>query len=200
MNASLRWSEVFKSEVGCAKCRRTDDLTLYTFNGKPVPVEELTLDQLNWQIDRMDAWCSQHPVKINTRVAGPGRKTRKEEAALIANARIAPMSAFDRFVVANTTLTKQELFDKVKQRPCMSCGETYPAPVLEFYHKIGSKLRSVGLIARIPYYTIYELITEIEKCCLLCANCTRLISSGLKPEPNETIVLDGNFFASFHKS
>jgi hypothetical protein len=61
----------------------------------------------------------------------------------------------------------------LKNRPCMDCGNSYPAVCMDFDHVLGKKLISVSLLPSTRYR--WERIeAEIAKCDLVCANCHRL--------------------------
>ncbi len=65
---------------------------------------------------------------------------------------------------------RQFLWDYLKSHPCVSCGESNPI-VLEFNHVDPStKIAEVSFFIK---RTRTKLITEIEKCEVLCANCHR---------------------------
>lgn len=59
---------------------------------------------------------------------------------------------------------------KLKEKPCMDCGVQYPWYVMEFDHRPGTgKIDKVSdMIAR---YAWGVVLTEIEKCDVVCANC-----------------------------
>ena len=63
------------------------------------------------------------------------------------------------------------VLDYLKAHPCMDCGETDPV-VLEFDHVRGAKRNLVSTLAH-QGYTLGTLVTEIEKCDVVCANCHR---------------------------
>lgn len=202
MNASVRWAKHFVDALECVKCRRKDDLTLYYFHGKPVEPEKMTIERLRWSLDRMDTWCSTCPVIVNTRVAGPGRRARKDEAAHIANVRsqLTYASRYDEYVLdGGPHITKYELLDRAKQLPCFVCNQTYPEPVMDFYHVDLPKRSNISSMPG-HVYTLQEMISEIEKCALVCANCHRLITHGLVGVPKEKIHLDRNFFRSIRET
>lgn len=66
---------------------------------------------------------------------------------------------------------------KVERGGCRDCGETNPI-VLEFHHvnpaEKNPKLRGSKLRGSILLLGYEELIAEMEKCIVLCANCHRL--------------------------
>jgi len=74
----------------------------------------------------------------------------------------------------------RKLKDKLKSVPCGDCNVQYPPYIMQFHHIDPSKKhKDVSAI-----HSIKELMREIEKCIILCANCHALrelaISSGIK--------------------
>lgn len=66
---------------------------------------------------------------------------------------------------------KQFVWDYLRNHPCVDCGET-DIVVLEFDHVRGEKYKNVSLIAGCSS-GLQTLISEIEKCEVVCANCHR---------------------------
>ncbi len=64
---------------------------------------------------------------------------------------------------------RSHIYAYLRQHPCELCGEDDPV-VLDFDHK-RDKLREVTVIASFGGWS--DLLTEIEKCRVLCANCHR---------------------------
>lgn len=56
------------------------------------------------------------------------------------------------------------------EHPCVDCGESDPV-VLDFDHVLGKKKFNIGSAA--SGKTIAEIVAEIEKCEVRCANCHR---------------------------
>jgi hypothetical protein len=57
-----------------------------------------------------------------------------------------------------------------KDRPCADCAVDFPSYVMQFDHRPGElKLFVIG--AKGPYQTIINLLAEIAKCDVVCANC-----------------------------
>ena len=75
---------------------------------------------------------------------------------------------------------KREWLIEQRSRPCARCGGEFPPYVMEFHHRD----RSTKLFAVVKTATRgYDgLITEIEKCDLLCANCHRIVEWEEKQE------------------
>jgi hypothetical protein len=197
VNASCRWAKHFIEALECVKCRSKENLTLYFFNGKPVDPSSMTLEDLRWSVDRMDVWCDQCVPKVNTRVAGRGRYEHKKEAVLLANIRsqLAQGSAYDQYVIeSGVTRSKQEIIDKLRSYPCSACQEHYNPVVMKFLH-LGEKKASIPAMLH-GRFTLRDMLEEIGKCTVVCANCYELIEHKIIEAPTERIVLDENFWRS----
>jgi hypothetical protein len=194
MNATTRWVKEWASRLECVKCRSKDDLILYDFYGKKVDLSHTGLEHLQSNVERVDFWCKHCKPKVNTRVTGPVRYNRKIETAALADlAAQAQQSGYDEYVLRHGhILNKAKIIDAVKHRPCMSCGKEYPKQVMEFHHVLPKKAKVSAMPNKA--FTILEVIDEIQKCVLVCANCHRMIEYGYMDAPNEHIVLDGNFW------
>lgn len=66
---------------------------------------------------------------------------------------------------------RRELLKKLKSNPCTDCKVTYPWYVMEFDHCRGIKLRHISLTR--SFASDKELLDEVAKCDLVCANCHR---------------------------
>lgn len=65
---------------------------------------------------------------------------------------------------------KRAVVDAAKLKPCFDCGITYPTYVLHFDHRDpAEKLFTIG--SEWPRKTIAQILSEIEKCDVVCANC-----------------------------
>ena len=65
----------------------------------------------------------------------------------------------------------RKVFEYLKTHPCINCGESDPI-VLEFDHRNRSdKIESVSVMMRNSSWK--RILSEIEKCDVLCANCHR---------------------------
>lgn len=66
----------------------------------------------------------------------------------------------------------RETVDKHKQVPCADCGKSYPSFVMDFDHVRGEK--KYGIATMIGRNSLEELLAEIAKCDVVCANCHRM--------------------------
>jgi hypothetical protein len=60
----------------------------------------------------------------------------------------------------------------VKDSPCIDCGSSYPPECMDFDHVRGVKKFNIGW--SIHHQPFKEILEEIEKCELVCANCHRI--------------------------
>lgn len=68
-----------------------------------------------------------------------------------------------------------------KDIPCMDCGEEFPSYVMQFDHREPAlKLFTIGSSA--GAYTREEILAEIAKCDVVCANCHAIRTFGQKRE------------------
>ncbi len=58
-----------------------------------------------------------------------------------------------------------------KSVPCTDCGQVYPLHVLEFDHCRGRKVAPVSSMISGHRFTLQQLLEEIAKCDVVCANC-----------------------------
>jgi hypothetical protein len=104
-------------------------------------------------------------------------------------------SRYDEYVIEGGSMTKQELLHAVKNRPCAICGKQYHHVAMDFYHVLDNKSFSMTAAMR-NNVTLYDLVNEIEKCAVVCANCHRMIVHKVIYPPKVPITLDGNFWSS----
>jgi hypothetical protein len=66
---------------------------------------------------------------------------------------------------------KQEV-DKLKDKPCLDCGNRFPPYVMDFDHLYNKKRN----VSRMIYATASRkaILEEISKCELVCSNCHRI--------------------------
>lgn len=69
-----------------------------------------------------------------------------------------------------------------KDRPCADCGVRYPYYVMDFDHVTGDKLSMVSTLVTMGATT--RLMTELEKCEAVCANCHRIRTWQRAHEPS----------------
>ena len=66
----------------------------------------------------------------------------------------------------------QEMLGKIKEKNgCLDCGTKYPFYVLDFDHVYGKKVSNITHM--LDYYSIEDILKEIKKCEIVCANCHR---------------------------
>lgn len=65
-----------------------------------------------------------------------------------------------------------ELMIELKSKPCLDCETEYHPCQMDFDHRPGEDKKYD--ICKMQYYSIEEVLKEIEKCDLVCSNCHRL--------------------------
>ena len=193
MNSSRRWVYHFIGALECVRCRKKGDLTLRHYNGQRVDSEHLTLEQIRAMLPRIDVWCSDCPVRVGVRVAGPGRQKHKIEAAHYADVRVGTRIAsyYDLHVIGNGYYaTKKDLFSTIKKLPCMSCQQNYPEYIMSVVK--GDKVLTYSGIRG----TMHEVIEQLEGSWVVCLNCEQMLIRGDKEEPEAFLSLDENFWLS----
>ncbi len=75
---------------------------------------------------------------------------------------------YSRQLYLKRTRPIRELIRKVKSVPCTDCGVEYAPYIMQFDHVRGEK--SFG-VATGPYRKLEDVLKEIEKCEIVCANC-----------------------------
>lgn len=64
-------------------------------------------------------------------------------------------------------------FRSLKDKPCKDCGIKYPWYVLDFHHRNPID-KSFSLSTGCYRHSREDVLKEIEKCDLICANCHRI--------------------------
>lgn len=124
--------------------------------GLPRPVREFPLRKRG--SPRRQSYC--RPCKADYQRAWYHRN-RERHAAEVGRLRIVYRERNRRVVIT------------AKSVPCADCGERFPPYVMDFDHVRGDKNDTVARMAARPV-PLLELLTEIAKCDVVCANCHRL--------------------------
>ena len=62
-----------------------------------------------------------------------------------------------------------------KDHPCFDCGIKYPPYVMDFDHKDPTtKLTNINRMIHVHNFSEEKILTEINKCDIVCANCHRV--------------------------
>lgn len=64
---------------------------------------------------------------------------------------------------------RQKLLQRLKDRPCMDCGDWFPTCAMQFDHREPDK--KLCNVSRLRSSSIKKLLEEIAKCDIVCANC-----------------------------
>ena len=97
------------------------------------------------------------------------------------------------YVQRNRTykLIFESVVDKIKSRPCFDCGNTFPPCAMDFDHVRGRKTANISLLR--SHCSPAWLLSEIQKCEIVCANCHRVrtsVRSDRRPRLSMTEILD----------
>lgn len=91
------------------------------------------------------------------------------------------------------------LIDAAKNVPCHDCGQRYPLYIMEFDHR--DPTRKLFSLSQANGYKRDRVLTEIQKCDVVCANCHRERTWGPKTvtteDPYIAVDLDGTL-AEYH--
>ena len=68
------------------------------------------------------------------------------------------------------------VINKLKDVPCADCGQKFPPCAMDYDHKVG-EIKSFNVGTGYSY-TIVNVIKEIDKCDVVCANCHRIRTYG----------------------
>ena len=67
----------------------------------------------------------------------------------------------------------REILREAKSKPCADCGRFFPYFVMDLDHREGvEKISAVALM--VSALSIQQMLNEIEKCDVVCANCHRI--------------------------
>jgi hypothetical protein len=72
---------------------------------------------------------------------------------------------------ARTNARHRALIRSAKAQPCVDCGVQYPYYVMDFDHR--DEAAKSFILSDVPRATSKNLMREIEKCDVVCANCHR---------------------------
>lgn len=67
---------------------------------------------------------------------------------------------------------KRNIINKIKNIPCKDCGKIYPYYVMDFDHR--DKNDKINDISKMARSSLNNLMKEIAKCDIVCANCHRI--------------------------
>ena len=89
----------------------------------------------------------------------------------------------DRVKYSTRDLTKKGLIRYIKNQPCTRCLLPWPAYTMQFDHlpEYPKKFE----ISRYKAASVFELIQELKKCQLVCANCHTIITHERKHESED---------------
>jgi hypothetical protein len=116
-------------------------------------------------------------------------RDRAAYAALDADGKAKVMVDRKRYYEANKVMIKartarwtkkrmarnRQIIEASKDKPCMDCGRRFPLCVMDFDHREGeTKWASLSSLRNHWMVTVANILTEIAKCDVVCANCHRI--------------------------
>lgn len=113
--------------------------------------------------DYLKSWKQRNPERVLA-AKKRYRQTHKEQIA-----------AYQRDYYWRTGIpsnARTQAIREAKNKPCMDCGKSYPAYVMDFDH-LGEKLFNIGSAVRERIVSLEAIQLEIAKCDVVCSNCHR---------------------------
>jgi len=81
----------------------------------------------------------------------------------------------------NNELIKEAAIEYLGGKQCVVCGNnSLPLVCYDFHHKNGNKDEDISKMISRKTKIDDELKKELDKCCIACANCHRMITAGLQ--------------------
>lgn len=77
------------------------------------------------------------------------------------------------------------LITELKSGPCTDCDRTYPPECMDFDHVRGKKVSNVSIMMK---HKLTTLLSEIEKCELVCSNCHRIRTTRRRSQMDKAAV------------
>jgi hypothetical protein len=115
------------------------------------------VDMKRWYLANRDRVCTERRRKYALDTNWITRAAKRKEASRRYN--------------YNLKVSYRQLVDKLKDNPCLDCGNRFSSECMDFDHVRGAKLFSIGQMGHRRHESILE---EIAKCDLVCSNCHRI--------------------------
>lgn len=112
------------------------------------------------EIAKVRRWQKRNPEKVKT--IDKVRRERNPEAR--------------REAVRQCNAKYRAIVIQAKSKSCVDCGRSYPPYVMDFDHREDKKFN----IASWRSHSLQEILQEIAKCDVVCANCHRERTHGAK--------------------
>jgi hypothetical protein len=147
-------------EKRCSRCKRwlpIDQFRARVMRGRPY----------------VEARCRLCIANAVSKYAGTHRRTiRRTRKKWYAKNR-ARLIAYGKARYCNMHRERRDFIEWIKSAPCRDCGATFPYVCMDFDHCRGEKLTDVSKM-QFGKFTNEEVMTELGKCELVCANCHRI--------------------------
>lgn len=128
-------------------------------------------------LDSHKAWREAHPQKVKENNQAWYASHRQAEIArttALAKGNRARVNASQN-ARANQ---RRQLIQSAKSGPCLDCGETFPHYCMDLDHVRGEKRQ---ILAWMYTYSAGAILSEIQKCDLVCANCHKIRTDSRRP-------------------
>lgn len=109
-----------------------------------------------WYYKRRDEVCAERRRKYAVDTNWVERAAKRKESSRRNSARL--------------KASYRVLVDGLKNAPCLDCGGTFPPECMDFDHVRGKKCFRIGQMGQRRHD---DILSEIDKCDLVCANCHR---------------------------
>lgn len=151
---------------------------------KTMPISEFT--KAKHTTDGLDYYCKKCKKDKNSKYYQDKYKSIKRERVRQRKLELLTQKQLQQDIV------KHKIID-TKAKGCVVCGELEVC-CLDFHHIDPSqkKFEISQYLRGSATYTFEEVISEISKCVVVCANCHRKIHAGLIPCPAQNIPLAAN--------
>lgn len=124
----------------------------------------------------LDRYRDKERARSNAKKNGALSRARHRGAIrerLRLRVRTDPVFAAKRRAVSRRRGREQRAkIEKLKASPCLDCGRRFPPECMDFDHRDGTIKR--GTISQLLSHSWDQILSEIAKCDLICANCHRI--------------------------
>ena len=177
-----KWIRTLKRESnGCRQCGESDPRCLDFHHRKPsekaMAINKMVLygyskSRIRAEIEKCELLCANCHARFHRTKPGEEILITVGEMDL-SSGKVTEEILGELEEVGYTKADRLRLWTSLykRDRGCQSCGESDPSS-LQFHHENGDKTRGVGAMISDSYPT-EEVLAEVKKCTVLCANCHR---------------------------
>jgi hypothetical protein len=192
------WLHLYIERWSCLGCGSREDLGAYLGDGRLSASEHSTLDALKSSLANSEIWCGSCRRAGRHHYAGRWRNRQRQalvdsvmaDVDLETHAAVTSGRYWERDEEARTTFRlKLLLYNSLRQGlGCQLCGEK-DEEVLDFHHvEPATKLKTISGMLH-DHDTFENFVRELEKCAVLCANCSRGVHARTTPRRSGLVPL-----------